>query len=84
MNYYCKLLMGKTLYLVNHSKEIIHDLGSTYSFSGCKLTEIFNKFKWDFKDEIEIMDDQSLEFDILYKTYYSIDCDGNLSKEDSY
>lgn len=74
--------MGKNLYLVNHSKEIIYDLGSSYSFSGCNLTEKFNKFEWDIKDEIEIMDDQSYKFDEIYKCYVSIDDNGKTYKND--
>ncbi len=72
--------MVRNLYLVNHSKEIMYDLGSSYSFSGCNLSEIFTKFKWDIIDQIEIMDDQSYRFDQIYKEYYSLDDEGNLVK----
>jgi len=69
--------MGKNLFLVNHSKEILHELGSTYSFSGCNLTEKFIKFNWKIEDLIEIMDDQSKLFDEIYGYYTHIDNSGN-------
>ena len=69
--------MGKNLYLVNHSKEIIHDLGASYSFNGCNLTDKFFKFDWKIEDSIEIIDDQCKMFDDIYGDYTHIDDKGN-------
>lgn len=72
--------MGRNFYLVNHNKELLYDLGSSYSFKGINITDIFTKFKWDIKDQIEIMDDQSYEFDQIFKNYFHINENGEIEK----
>ena len=76
--------MGRNFYLINHTKEIIYDLGSAYSLgSEIRLTEMFNFFKWDLTDEIVMMDDQSYKFDSINGYYCRVDSKGNITKPEN-